>query len=104
MKEQDYLTISAKYLEELTEKLELADQDTLLEIEFHDGIIEIIDEAEKTFIINQHSATQKIWFSSPFSGADYFSLSKDSWVNKEGVTILEKLSNELQENYGLSIQ
>jgi iron donor protein CyaY len=103
MEEQEYLTISAKFLENLTEKIEYADQEAVLEVEFHDGIIEINDSDARTFIINQHSATKKIWYSSPFSGADYFAFTRQNWLNKEGVDIIKKLSDELKENYGFAL-
>ena len=50
----------------LTEKFEDFDVDYL------DGILKITIEKKGQFVINKHSSSQKIWYSSPVSGAKYF--------------------------------
>ena len=74
MEEQNFLTISDQYLENLAESIEKADKDVLLNIEYHDGVLEIESDKKGVYVINRHGASKKIWFSSPFSGADYFLL------------------------------
>jgi len=103
MSEQNFLNISEQYLQQLSDNIEDADQEAVLSVDFHDGILEIIDDDDRTFVINQHSATQKIWYSSPFSGADYFAYENDNWLNKNGVELTGKLAAELEENFKIKI-
>jgi iron donor protein CyaY len=86
------------FLQNLAEKIESKDVDSKLEIEYQDGILEIIINADKkTFIINRNAGNQKIWYSSPFLGADYFSFDEYSqnWLNAKGEELSKKLFNEL---------
>ena len=87
------------FLQNLAEKIELQDVDSNLEVEYQDGILEIIvNSNKKTFIINRNAGNQKIWYSSPFLGADYFSFdqSSQSWINAKGEELSQKLFNELK--------
>ena len=62
-----------KFLQDLSEEIEKRDIDSNLEIDYSDGILNIIIIAsKKTFVINRNSGNQKIWYSSPFTGANYF--------------------------------
>ena len=103
MAELNFLSISEEYLRQLADNIEDSDTESLLSVELQDGILEIIDEEDRTYIINQHSATQKIWYSSPFSGADYFAFENDNWLNKNGVELSDKLAQELLDNFKLKI-
>ncbi len=103
MPQQNFLTISESFLQNLADNIENADIEANLSVEFHDGILEIIDEAENTYVINQHSATKKIWYSSPHSGADYFAYIEEKWLNKENIELIVKLAAELENFYALKI-
>jgi frataxin len=99
MQEKDFLQYCDNTLESLSERIENGDKDSKLDVEYSDGILTItIEESKKTYIINRHQATQKIWYSSPFSGADYFSydVKSSKWLNSNVVELSEKLFSELK--------
>lgn len=86
------------FLFDLAEKIEAKDYDSKLDVEYHDGILEIkIIASKKTFVINRNVGNQKIWYSSPFSGADYFAFDEktSAWLNEAGVELASKLNGEL---------
>lgn len=91
--------ICNKFLEDLFEELEIIDKNSELDIDYSDGILNIIVEKSKqTYVINRHSASQKIWYSSPVSGADYFEFfaEKNQWLSEKGFELKTKLLNELK--------
>jgi iron donor protein CyaY len=99
MQEKDFLQNCDETLENLSEALEARDKDLKLDVEYADGILTIvIEESKKTYIINRHQATQKIWYSSPFSGANYFSYDEKTakWLDSKGLELAEKLFLELK--------
>ncbi len=101
MIEKDFLENCDNTLQSIFERLESEDINSKLDVEYSDGILTIIiEESKKTYIINRHQATQKIWYSSPFSGADYFSYDINSlkWLNSKAEELFEKLFLELK-NY-----
>lgn len=99
MSESDFLQRCENTLNKLSEELEKHDKNSKLDVEYSDGILTIVIEStSKTYIINRHGASQKIWYSSPFTGADYFSFDKNSqnWLDSKGEKLEEKLFTELQ--------
>ena len=67
-----------KFLQDLGEEIEKRDIDSNLEIDYSDGILNIIIIAnKKTLVINRNNGNQKIWYSSPFTGANYFAYDQD---------------------------
>lgn len=99
MQETIFLNLCENRLTNLTQQIELLDKDSKLDVEYSDGILRITIEAtNQTYIINKHSATQKIWYSSPFSGADYFSFDMNSanWLSAKGEELSQKLLLELK--------
>ena len=96
----NFYSLCENFLQNLAEKIELQDVDSILEVEYQDGILEIIiNSNKKTFIINRNAGNQKIWYSSPFLGADYFSFdeSSQSWLNAKSEEFSKKLFNELSQ-------
>ena len=94
----NFYSLCENFLENLAEKIELQDIDSKLEVEYQDGILEIIiNTNKKTFIINRNAGNQKIWYSSPFLGADYCSFDESSqkWRNAKSEELTKKLFNEL---------
>jgi iron donor protein CyaY len=97
--ETEFYKICDETLEKLQEKLEEFDENQDLDVEYSDGILEIlILENDKIFIINRNAGNQKIWYSSPVSGADYFSYNQDlkKWLNAKNIDLEEKLFGELK--------
>lgn len=99
MLEKDFLRICDSYLLELSLQIEEKDKNSQLDIEYSDGILTIeIEKTAKTYIINRHLASQKIWYSSPFSGANYFSFDEESskWLDVKSEELSDKLFSELK--------
>jgi iron donor protein CyaY len=99
MSESDFLQRCENTLNKLSEELEIRDKNSKLDVEYSDGILTIlIEETSKTYVINRHGASQKIWYSSPFTGADYFSFedTSQSWIDSKGEKLEVKLLSELQ--------
>lgn len=96
----DFNYLCETYLEELADKIDQADNNFNLEIEYLDGILSIkILSNNKIFVINRNSGNKKIWYSSPFSGADYFSYDQDTkqWLSNSKLELTKKIFEELKE-------
>jgi iron donor protein CyaY len=99
MLEKNFLQACEAALLKLFQMTEELDQNSSLDVDYADGILKIINIAnKKTFVINRNSGNQKIWYSSPITGADYFSYSNESqkWLNEKNIELSEKLLNELK--------
>lgn len=99
MLETNFLNLCEKKLNEITQEIESLDNNSKLDIEYLDGILRItVETTNQTYIINKHSASQKIWYSSPISGADYFSFDQNSatWLSAKGEELSSKLLLELK--------
>ena len=73
----NFYNLCDKYLQDLGDEIEKMDVDSNLDIDYSDGILNIkIIADDKIFVINRNSGNQKIWYSSPFSGANYFAYSQ----------------------------
>ena len=93
------------YLSNLASKVEAFDKNSQMDIDYSEGILKIVIlENKKTYVINRNSGNQKIWYSSPFSGADYFSFDEQTnqWINNKKEELTNKLFNELSKlNFNL---
>ena len=102
MEEKDFLEFSEIKLIRLADLIESSDVNSLFDVEYSDGILSIdIFGKDKTYIINKHNASRKIWFSSPISGADYFAFDygTKNWLNPNNKELSEILLNELSNNF-----
>ncbi len=99
MLEKDFLQFCEAALIQLSEAIEAVDKNSKLDVEYSDGILEIvITTTKQTYIINRNSGNQKIWYSSPLTGADYFAFDEKSgnWLDAKGEELAVKLFSELQ--------
>ncbi|MDX2082596.1 MAG: frataxin family protein, partial [Rickettsiales bacterium] len=90
MSETNFLNNCEKTLSNLAQKLEERDKNAKLDVEYSDGILEIvITSTKQTYVINRNSGNQKIWYSSPITGADYFSFDEKSmkWLDAKGLEL-----------------
>jgi iron donor protein CyaY len=90
---------SENFLISLADFIEKHDDNSLFDVEYSDGILTILIHAtDQEYVINRHSANQKIWYSSPLSGADYFAFDEAShkWLNKHDEELKTKLFAELE--------
>ena len=83
-----------EYAQDLADNITI---DDIVEVELHDGIVNIdFEDNKKYFVINKHEASKQIWLSSPVSGASYFEY-KDSWLPIKGAADKELISFLKQE-------
>lgn len=100
MLEKDFLFLCDQALQNLAAAIEEKDDHAQLDVDYSDGILSIeIEENGQQYVINRNSASQKIWYSSPISGADYFSFDEDrkDWIDKNGKNLSNKLFAELSQ-------
>lgn len=98
----NFIKLCEDFLEELVILIEKKDINFNLETDYLDGVLKIkILKNSKIFVINRNSGNQKIWYSSPFLGADYFAFDEESkqWKNSKQIDLIQKLMNELQEYF-----
>jgi frataxin-like iron-binding protein CyaY len=101
MDESKFELIASKELEHIHESIDDSDSKIFDEVtcELHDGVLTI--ECPRTlggggtFVLNKHSASRQIWYSSPVSSPAYFD--PPDWISKKlgGVTLRQKLGNDL---------
>jgi iron donor protein CyaY len=107
MEENKFLQLSENTLIKLADYIENNDEKSIFDVEYSDGILNIeIFDKKQTYVINKHSASKKIWFSSPISGADYFSYCEiqENWLDKNQKDLETILINELIQNYNFKIK
>lgn len=92
-----YETLAENTLHEISELLENSDEEGELDIDYLDGVLKIILPDNKEYVINKHLASQKIWMSSPKSGASYYVLNENSnkWLTADGIELFTILKKEL---------
>lgn len=106
MHETEFLKLSEEELIKIADLIENNDENSIFDVEYSDGILNIeIFAKNKIYVINKHSASQKIWFSSPVSGASYFSYDYKSkkWLNDNNIELSKKLITELTNNFNFII-
>ncbi len=99
MLEKDFYKLCEEALFGLSQQLEEKDVNSKLDFDYSDGILKIVILADKkTYVINRNSGNQKIWYSSPLTGADYFAFDDNSksWRNAKGEDLAQKLFFEIQ--------
>ena len=99
MLEKDFYKFCEEALSSLASELEKRDINSKLDFDYSDGILKVVILAsKKTYVINRNSGNQKIWYSSPFSGADYFSYQEESksWKSAKGEELAHKFFSEIE--------
>lgn len=102
MLEKDFLEAAERELVSLADYIENNDKNSIFDAEYADGILNInVFASNQTYVINKHSASKKIWFSSPISGAKYFSYNAASckWLDDKGQELKTILLIELKNNF-----
>lgn len=106
MDETRFTTLVTQELAYLTDTLESADSEGLLDIEYLDGVLTLQLEDGGTYVINKHTPTRQIWVSSPVSGASYYPYDETTgeWRSVKGVALRELVQEELKERTGLAVR
>ena len=106
MLDKDFLAISEQELVSIADFIEDNDQNSIFDVEYSDGILNInVFVSSQVYVINKHSASQKIWFSSPISGANYFlyDFEQKKWLDDKKRELRDFLLNELKINFNFSV-
>jgi len=106
LNEKDFIELSEKKLIEIADLIENNDKNSIFDVEYADGILNIVAFASnKTYVINKHSASKKIWFSSPITGANYFSYNFENkkWQDDEDKELTKTLLHELTKNFNFKL-
>lgn len=99
MQEAVFIEKCDQVLSNLFDQIEQFDKNSRFDIDYADGILTIdLINGGKSYVINRNVGNMKIWFSSPVSGADYFSYdsSCDNWFGNKGEELSKKLFTELK--------
>lgn len=99
MLEKDFYKLCEDALSNLAQELEKRDGNSKLDFDYAEGILKIVILVDKkTYVINRNSGNQKIWYSSPLTGADYFSFDEksNSWLDAKGEELAQKFFSEIQ--------
>ncbi len=92
MTEQEFEALAAKTLAGLAEAIEDAGGDA----ELSGGILTILSEDARTFLLNKHAPLRQLWYSSPVSGAHHYEFKGMAWVStRDGTGLMERLAKEL---------
>jgi frataxin-like iron-binding protein CyaY len=99
MIEKDFIKLCEEELIGLAKRIEDNDQESLFDVEYLDGILTIfVTATNQTYVINKHSASKKIWYSSPVTRTDYFSYDSNQrkWFDDQNQELSQKLISELK--------
>lgn len=92
MNEQEFEALAAKTLAQLAEAIEDAGGDA----ELSGGILTVLSDDARTFLLNKHAPLRQLWYSSPVSGAHHYAFQGGGWVStRDGSGLLERLAKEL---------
>jgi len=63
-------------------------------VELHEGVLQV-DFPKGTFVVNKHSASGQIWYSSPISPPAYFD-PENGWISKKlSMSLRDKFSKDI---------
>lgn len=93
-------------LQSLVDSVEIADEDGEIDIDYIDGVVNIMLPDGQEYVINTHEPTQQIWVSSPFSGSTKFSYDEDEdeWLPEEGRNFRDFISIEFAKFCNIDVE
>lgn len=71
------------------------DSGALEDLDLQGGILTILTEAGKTFLLTKHSPTRQVWLASPVSGGLHFVYSGKDWRLPDNTELYDHLQREL---------
>jgi iron donor protein CyaY len=96
LSETQFQSLASVTLTRLHDVLDAAyESGALEELELEPGLLTIITETGKTFIVSAHAPSQQIWLASPISGGLHFPWNGTAWVLASGDTLETILTREL---------
>lgn len=93
-------------LQALVDAVEIADEEGEIDIDFIEGVVNIILPDNQEYVINLHTPSRQIWVSSPFSGSTKFSYDPDEgeWLPEIGRNLRDFLSIEFSKSCNLDVE
>ncbi|MCE3005418.1 MAG: iron donor protein CyaY [Alphaproteobacteria bacterium] len=68
----------------------------LEELELHSGILTILTDAGRRFVVSKHAPSRQLWLASPLSGGLHFSVHDNGqWQLSDGRELVSHLLGEL---------
>jgi frataxin len=68
------------------------------DVDLEGGILTIVLDDGRQFVLNKHAPNRQLWLSSPVSGASHFDFANGAWTSTRGGAALhEIIANELSE-------
>lgn len=99
-------TVADAALADLQAKIEAALDDADPEVELRNGILTVILDDGRQFVINKHAPTRQIWVSSPIGGAAHYAwdAAANVWRSTRSNAVLhEALAADLAQASGLAV-
>lgn len=99
MDETRYHTIAEATLEHCFTQLESAyEAGNIEDLELEEGILTIITDSGRTFVLSKHAPTQQIWLASPLSGGLHFRYddAAQGWSLPDGRDLYTHVRSELK--------
>ncbi len=103
MQATPYHQLADSIFNQLEAALEEVDADGQLELDIAGGVMTIVLENGKTFVVSRHEPSQQIWLSSPLSGGLHFSYQSGIWQLADGRDMTSLLANELKQLAGIHV-
>lgn len=94
MEEKEFSMLADHVLSTIIEKIETADVDGAIDLDFDSSIINI-SVGNAHLVINKHSAAKEVWLASSLSGPYHFAYDGKNWKSKSGVYLFDILKREL---------
>ena len=93
-----FQSLSYNVLSTLTEMIDNADFNEVLECENCDGLVKVSDSKGNVYIVNRHEPSMQIWVASPISGSVRFSYdqSLNVWINDKRDELFSFLRSEMK--------
>jgi frataxin len=94
-------------LAELQIKIEAALDAADPEVDLRGGILTVVLDDGRQFVINKHAPTRQIWVSSPIGGAAHYALDEaaKTWRStRSNATLREALAADLAQATGLAVK
>jgi frataxin len=86
MEESFYHEVANQQMQKLLDMAEAFEESHNLETEYEAGVLTITLPNKRQYVINKHTPSRQIWVSSPVSGAGYYELDNNEWVEKRTKT------------------
>lgn len=107
MDESTFIERVGKMLDRMADAIEDADTDGLIDVECSDGVLTLVLEDGRTFVVNRHLPMRQVWLSSPLSGAYHFDWDQETqqWaITSSGEELMPLLQKEIAQAVRVQVE